>query len=294
MKQGGIGKFVLPPELAFGDQGNGLIPPDSPIIMEIDLISVQSPPDPVSVAPDQLKSMEDGEQFFDIKLGTGTEAISGTTVTTAYKIWVVNPSSLNFIKSSDYLQPATFVLGQGNEVFAGWEQGVLGMKVGGVRQLIIPPELALGSQGDGVIPPNATLLMEIKLLSAQLVRSPTPVDPSDYVGLRFGIAYYDIHVGSGVTPTIGNTVVVNYTEWLTDGTQFDSSYDHSKPFSYVFGKGNVIPGWDLGIASMRVGGKRQVVIRPEYAYGDTGMGGSITVPPGAVIILEVELLEVKP
>jgi peptidylprolyl isomerase len=294
MKPGGKAKLVLPPELAFGDLGNGVIPPNSQVILEVELISVQAPPEPVSVTPDQLKSLGEGEQYYDITVGGGAEAISGTTVTTAYTIWVVGPASNDFIRSSSATQPATFEIGQGNGVFEGWERGVLGMKVGGERLLIIPPDLALGAQGDGVIPPDATLLMQIKLVKVETLRTPTFVDINDYVALRYGIAYYDIRVGDGITPTVGSTIVVNYVGWLTDGTQFDSSYNRGTPFSYVYGKGNVIPGWDLGIASMRVGGKRQIVIRPEYAYGDTGMGGSITVPPGAILIMEVELLEVKP
>jgi peptidylprolyl isomerase len=293
MKQGGKAKFVLPPELAFGSQGNGAIPPDTQLIMEVVLISVKPTPVPVSVATDQLKPMANGEQYYDIIVGDGTEAISGTTVTMAYSMWVVGTSTDDFIISSDASQPVTFVLGRGDKVFKGWEDGVIGMKIGGERQLVIPPELALGAQGSGQIPANATLIMEIKLANVQMIKTRTVIDPHDYVSLPHSLLYYDIRVGTGITPTVGQTVVVSYTGWLMDGTQFDSSDDRGQPFSFVFGKGNVIPGWDLGMASMKVGGKRQIVIPPALAYGDTGMGGSITVPPGSALILEVELLEVK-
>lgn len=294
MKEGGKAKLVLPPELAYGDQGNGLIPPNSQLIMEVNLISVKPAPAPFSVAPDQLKSMANGEQYYDITVGDGTEVISGTTVTTGYSIWAIGTSTNDFIVSSDAGQPATFVIGQGNKVFKGWEEGVIGMKMGGERLLIIPPELAMGAQGSGLIPANATLIMEITLTNVEMLRTRTLVDPQDYVSLPYSLLYYDIRVGTGITPTVGQTVEVNYIGWLLDGTQYDSSYDRGKPFSYVYGKGNVIPGWDMGVASMKVGGKRQLVIPSYLAYGDTGMGGSITVPPGSVLILEVELLEVKP
>lgn len=294
MKQGGKAKFVLPPELAFGAQGNDSVPPNSQIIMEVELVSVKPAPMPVSVTPDQLKSMENGEQYYDISVGDGTEAISGTTVTTEYTIWVSGTTSDEFIVSSETSQPATFVVGHGNKVFAGWEQGVIGMKAGGERLLIIPPELALGAPGSGLIPANATLIMQIKLTDVQMLRTATIINPQSYVRLPYSLMYYDLREGTGITPTVGSTVVLNYVGWLLDGTQFDSSYDRGKPFTYVYGKGNVIMGWDMGIASMKVGGKRQIVIPPLLAYGETGMGGSLNIPPDSVLILEVELLEVKP
>jgi FKBP-type peptidyl-prolyl cis-trans isomerase len=79
---------------------------------------------------------------------------------------------------------------------------------------------------------------------------------------------------------------------LEDGTQFDSSLNRGTPFTFTLGQGSVIPGWDEGLATMKVGGKRQLVIPPDLAYGDQGSGGTIT--PGATLIFEVELLEIQP
>ena len=96
--------------------------------------------------------------------------------------------------------------------------------------------------------------------------------------------------GNGVSPKQGDTVTVHYTGRLTDGTQFDSSVDRSEPFAFVLGTGQVIAGWDQGVATMRVGDKVRFTIPPELAYGQEGYPGVI--PPKATLVFEVELLSV--
>src|SRR5512140_204824 len=94
--------------------------------------------------------------------------------------------------------------------------------------------------------------------------------------------------GNGASPKRGDTVTVHYTGWLTDGKKFDSSVDRRQPFAFVLGTGQVIQGWDQGVASMRVGDKVRLTIPPELAYGEQGYPGAI--PPKATLIFEVELL----
>ena len=113
---------------------------------------------------------------------------------------------------------------------------------------------------------------------------------SDEVTTPSGLKYIDETIGSGDAPTTGKKVKVHYTGRLTDGKKFDSSVDRGQPFEFVIGVGQVIKGWDEGVASMKVGGKRQLIIPPELGYGARGAGGAI--PPNAELIFDVELLGV--
>ena len=96
--------------------------------------------------------------------------------------------------------------------------------------------------------------------------------------------------GNGPSAKRGDTVTVHYTGWLTDGTKFDSSVDRDEPFAFVLGTGQVIQGWDQGVATMQVGDKARLTIPPELAYGKEGYPGAI--PPNATLVFEVELLSV--
>jgi peptidylprolyl isomerase len=117
----------------------------------------------------------------------------------------------------------------------------------------------------------------------------------NFVTMASGVQYHDEVVGTGPEPQPGQTVTVQYTGWLYEdgqkGTKFDSSLDRNRPFSFVLGAGQVIAGWDAGVATMHIGGKRTLIIPAQLGYGDRGAGGVI--PPGATLIFDVELLGVK-
>ena len=110
-----------------------------------------------------------------------------------------------------------------------------------------------------------------------------------------GLKYTDEVVGKGASPTAGQSVEVHYTGWLDEngrkGKKFDSSRDRGKPFTFVLGQGQVIAGWDEGVATMKIGGKRTLIVPPPLGYGERGAGGVI--PPGATLIFDVELLGVR-
>lgn len=105
-----------------------------------------------------------------------------------------------------------------------------------------------------------------------------------------GLTYVDEVVGSGASPATGKKVKVHYTGRLTDGKKFDSSVDRGQPFEFVIGVGQVIKGWDEGVATMKVGGRRRLTIPPALGYGARGAGSAI--PPNAELIFDVELLGV--
>ena len=111
-----------------------------------------------------------------------------------------------------------------------------------------------------------------------------------------GLKYTDVKVGDGATAKAGNKVSVNYTGWLYDngakGKKFDSSLDRGQPFQFTLGAHQVIAGWDEGVAGMKVGGKRTLIIPPELGYGARGAGGG-AIPPNATLIFDVELLQVQ-
>jgi len=120
--------------------------------------------------------------------------------------------------------------------------------------------------------------------------APTKVT-GDGVTTTSGLQYWDIQVGTGDVAKRGSRVKVHYTGWLTNGKKFDSSVDAGRPFQFTIGRGEVIKGWDEGVAGMKVGGKRQLRIPPELGYGQSGAAGVI--PPNATLIFDVQLLAVQ-
>jgi peptidylprolyl isomerase len=117
------------------------------------------------------------------------------------------------------------------------------------------------------------------------------MSPANAVTTPSGLKYVELEEGNGVTPQPGQTVVVHYTGTLEDGTKFDSSRDRNQPFSFKIGVGQVIKGWDEGLSTMKVGGRRQLIIPSELGYGARGAGNVI--PPYSTLLFDVELLAIK-
>lgn len=247
----------------------------------------------------------------DSVVGPGADtAQAGKSITVHYTGWLYDASKDNkkggkFDSSVDRGQPINIVLGTG-QVIAGWEQGLVGMKVGGKRTLVIPANLAYGSSArdaqkdasgnvlkdpSGVpyvgIPANAALVFEIELISVNSVVPPVDVTP---------LVKTDLLVGTGAEAVAGKALTVNYTGWLykkgadgSKGDQFDSSTGRG-PFAFTLGAGKVIKGWDLGVVGMKVGGKRSLIIPPDLAYGANAVG---SIPANSTLVFEIELLTVQ-
>ncbi len=189
--------------------------------------------------------------------------------------------------------PITATLSE-TDLFPGWIEGLLLMQEGGKVRLIIPPDLAFGAEGaGGVIPPDETITMDVELITAVAPPEPTAVDEGDLTTTESGLQYFDLVEGEGEMPVTGQDVVVNYAAWLQEGGEYIASSDtQGEPLTFTLGSDmGVFPGWDEGVSTMLPGGKRYLVIPPELALGETG-GGRI--PPNATLIMEVELVEVKP
>lgn len=220
--------------------------------------------------------MAENLELLDTVVGEGKEAQPGIRIVVHYTGKLEDGTV--FDSSVTRGQPFSFVLGEGR-VIAGWEQGFAGMKVGGKRTLTIPPHLGYGERGaGGVIPPNATLVFDVELLDAQEV--PTPGE----------LQIEEVEVGTGTEAKPGTMVSVHYTGKLTDGSVFDSSVERGDPITFTLGAGMVIPGWELGINGMKVGGKRVLTIPYNLAYGPDGYPGVI--PPYATLVFDVELVGV--
>jgi peptidylprolyl isomerase len=225
---------------------------------------------------------DSGLQYLDVREGTGAVPLPGQRCFVHYTgwLWENDTKGKEFDSSRHRGEPFSFRVRR-SEVILGWDEGVLSMKVGGKRELLVPAALAFGSRGaGGVIPPNATLLFEVELLGVMEKAAS-------------GLEFHDIRVGTGAAPKGGQTCVVNYTGWLwrsARAKKFDSSLDRDQPFSFPLGRGKCT-GWDEGIAGMRVGGKRELLIPPGLAYGRDGLPPDI--PPNASLFFEIELLDVK-
>jgi peptidylprolyl isomerase len=141
----------------------------------------------------------------------------------------------------------------------------------------------------------AALVIALAIPAAAQQKTAEPAKEKKMQKTASGLQYEDTVVGTGASPATGQTCVMHYTGWLwvdgAKGKKFDSSVDRGQPFEFKIGRGQVIKGWDEGVATMKVGGKRTLLIPPDLGYGSRGAGGAI--PPNATLVFDVELLGVK-
>ncbi len=243
----------------------------------------------------------------DLAEGDGEEIPPDATVTVDY----VGVSWLNdgeeFDSSFDRGEPISFPL---DGVIQGWGEGIPGMRVGGRRLLIIPPDLAYGDQPPtDAIAPGDTLVFVVDAVG--IVPPVEPVEPTDdTMGVEVGgepgaapqitlpdaeppaeLVVVDLVEGDGAEVPPGATVTTHYTgvSWLNGGTEFDSSFGRGEPATFPLD--GVIPGWTQGIPGMRVGGRRLLIIPPDLAYGDQPPTDAIA--PGDTLVFVIDLTDVQ-
>jgi peptidylprolyl isomerase len=305
MNVGGKAELIIPPELGYGDTEFGPIPGNSTLYFEVELLDVQplvspEPPTPAapptSIDPAEFTETESGLRYAVMQAGEGDRPENGELVSIYFSGWV--DGGTKFSQTQEGV-PLTFIAGQ-DEIIPGFDEAVLLMQVGEITQFYMPADIALGAEGsgDGVIPPNATLIFEIELIEVSPPPpTPTPAPPpvsiaeSDYTVTETGLQFAQISPGNGTAVEDGDTLLVHYNLWLEDGTRVDSSYDRGEPINLALGIGMVIPGWEEGLLLMEEGQIAQLVIPSAQAYGETGFG---PIPPDAQLIFEVEVLEIVP
>jgi peptidylprolyl isomerase len=249
-------------------------------------------------APDPgLQELAPGVEYRDLAVGTGEPCPPAARGLVRYTGWL--PDGTVFDSTRDRGGVATeFDLAT---VIPGWQDGVPGMRVGGVRKLVIAPGQGYGAKGHGKVPPNSRLIFEVELLSFTPATPTAPpglaklsdgTDPgADDPALKDigeGLKVRDLKVGTGAEAKPGDTVVAHYTGWLMNGAVFDSSVPRGPPPELALGK--MLPGWQKGIPGMKVGGVRKLVIPPALAYGPNRVG---IVPPNSTLVVEVGLVGVK-
>ncbi|MCL4278533.1 MAG: FKBP-type peptidyl-prolyl cis-trans isomerase [Ignavibacteriaceae bacterium] len=255
----------------------------------------------------EIKTLESGLQFMDDSLGTGREAKAGDLVSIHFKGWMVPKDSAgelftdwstdqtkNMLSLGDSKmrnQPIKFVLNSGSFI-KGTDEGIIGMKAGGVRTMIIPSKLAYGEAGVGFIPPNTDLKVVIELLDVKDkgVSKMWEVDSTLFKTTASGLKYAIISHGDGPMIDSGKVVTVNYSGYLQDGTLFDSSVERDEPIQFVVGQGQVIPGWDEGMRLLKKGDKARFIIPPQLGYGEMQLE---KIPANSTLIFDTEIVDVK-
>lgn len=225
-----------------------------------------------------------GLKAWDVKEGKGDAVKAGAMVTIHYTGWTTDGKI--FDSSVTRGEPATFPLG---DLIKGWQEGIPGMKDGGVRRLMIPSDLGYGDRGSPPdIPGKATLVFEIELIRGWGLPA---VDAKEWKEVKDtgGLKIWDVKEGKGEAIKEGADVTIHYTGWTLDGKIFDSSVSRGEPAKFPLGR--LIKGWQIGVPGMKPGGLRRLSIPYQLAYGEAGRPP--TIPAKATLIFEIEAFENK-
>lgn len=266
----------------------------------------------ITVAP-----LASGLYFVETTAGKGAKIDSGVWVKAHFKVSLIDGKQI--FSSYDRGEPMQFEYGKRFDT-PGFEEGISKMTKGGKATLVVPSKIAFGEMGRGaMVPPYSTIIYEVEVVDVmskaqhdkqiaeekkqtQIKMDNAKKQEGDLMKKYLadkkitakpttsGLIYQEKVKGTGARAVAGKKVKVHYTGTLLNGTKFDSSRDRNEPFEFTLGQGQVIKGWDEGIALMNVGGKATLIIPSAIGYGDRDMG---TIPPYSTLVFDVELLDVK-
>jgi len=234
-----------------------------------------------------FQTTSSGLQYRIDSPGKGEMPQPGDKVTVHYTGKLTNDTV--FDSSVKRGQPFSFVLGQG-QVIKGWDEGIALLHKGDKATLVIPPQLGYGEQSTGKIPANSILIFEVELIDFAPTARLWDMSGKDTIKTASGLEYMILEKGKGIRAQSGMSVSVHYSGFLKNGKKFDSSVDRGEPIKIILGQGQVIKGWDEGIACLNVGDKARLIIPWQLAYGEKGKG---PIPPKADLIFDVQLVDAK-
>lgn len=250
---------------------------------------------PTVLAESAYRTLDGGLKVADLVEGQGDSPVAGQFIDVHYTGWLQSDGK-KFDSSIPRGEPFSFQLETGG-VIKGWHKGIAGMKVGGKRQLVIPPDLAYGPAGrPPTIPPSSTLVFEVELIALGEVRSAPEfpqVDWSDGKAGPKGITVIDPTPGTGDATQERGPVMVDLSVWQESGELFFSTLQQARPLRFMVGGDGrdaaPLEGIDLAVRDMQVGGRRLAKLPPEVAFGDRGFRDQI--PPNATIVVQIDLVE---
>jgi FKBP-type peptidyl-prolyl cis-trans isomerase len=287
MTPGARHKLIVPPDLGYGAQDRGRIPPNSTLVFDVELIEVIAVPTFRPARKEAQRTTASGLTWEMIKDGTGPKPEPADAV--ALRFAMFSPEGQLQFCSEQETRPAQRLLrGTGDTMPLPFLKELCGLlRVGDVVRIEVPGSL-MGDRPLGRLPPGSASVWEVEMV--EILQAPrfTPSDPKKLVRTDSGLQYEVIQAGAGRRPLATDRVRVHYTGWLPDGAMFDSSVVRGEPAE--FGLNGVIRGWTEGLQLMQEGAIYQFVIPSELAYGARGSPPQIG--PNQTLVFRVELLKV--
>ncbi len=280
LREGGTRKMIVPAELAYGERGSHLVPPNADLIFEVHALAVLNRPT-IDASRDQHN--EDGTIQRDLAAGEGATFDPHGFAQCNLSLW--NHEG-KIVGSTHESAPITV----SHDDPRYWVKYALGMAEGGKRVVEIddprPESIRMQDPNPAIDDPHRwTILIEIVGVTPPIVQ--TPHDPEDEIVGAEGLRYVDLVEGDEDLPDHA-IPVINYSGWLEDGRLFDSTYKPGRVPEYA-SKGLIIRGWELGLEGVRVGTKRKLILPPELGYGSRGFA-NLSIPPDAVLIYEIDVI----